>query len=313
MGPVGGRTLSPAVLALGMILDSIFGEPRWIWSRISHPAVLMGRLIGWADQLFNKGPVRKAKGIILVVFLLAISLLLGKIVDVFPFSALLEVLLVAILVAQRSLVQHVSNVALALTGSIGEGRRAVAMIVGRDTKHMNEADVARSAIESAAENLSDGVVAPVLAFLAFGLPGLIFYKLVNTADSMIGYRTERHQEFGWAAARTDDVFNFVPARLTALILATLGGVLGAWHEISKEARQHRSPNAGWPEAAMARLLDVSLSGPRSYDNRRVDFPYVNETGRKSIGAPEIRQSVRWLWRCWASLLAVVLVYAALSW
>jgi adenosylcobinamide-phosphate synthase len=182
------------------------------------------------------------------------------------------------------------------------------MIVGRDTAAMDEPAVARAAIESAAENFSDGVVAPAFWFAVAGLPGLIAYKAVNTADSMIGHRTPRHEQFGWASARLDDVLNLVPARLSALLL-WLCGPRGPWRPIIADARLHRSPNAGWPEAAMARVLDVALSGPRSYHGEMRDYPWVHPRGRKDIGAPEIEASVRILWRAWAILLALALLWA----
>jgi adenosylcobinamide-phosphate synthase len=208
------------------------------------------------------------------------------------------------------LADHVSAVARALRLSVPEGRRAVAMIVGRDTAAMDGPAVARSAIESGAENFSDGVVAPAFWFAVAGLPGLLAYKLVNTADSMIGHRTPRHESFGWASARLDDLLNLVPARLSALLL-WITGPRGDWRGIVADARLHRSPNAGWPEAAMARVLDVALSGPRSYHGKMRDYPWVHPRGRTAIGAPEIESAVRTLWRAWAILLALALLGALL--
>uniref|UniRef100_UPI003563BE0B adenosylcobinamide-phosphate synthase CbiB n=1 Tax=Shimia sp. TaxID=1954381 RepID=UPI003563BE0B len=241
---------SAAILLLAMLLDAALGEPRWLWSRLPHPAVLMGRLIGAADRRFNAGAGRRARGIALVVVLVVSMLLLGKLIAAFGW--LPQVLIGAVLLAQRSLVDHVQAVGDALRLSLGDGRRAVARIVSRDTDGMQADAVARSAIESAAENLSDGVIAPAFWLLVGGLPGLLVYKIVNTADSMIGYRTPRHEAFGWAAARLDDVLNWVPARLTALLIALGHFGLGHWPEIRRDAARHRSPNAGWPEAAMAR-------------------------------------------------------------
>ena len=298
-------------LACAMLLDAILGEPRWLWSRVPHPAVLIGDAIGWADKTFNKGAFRRLKGAILVTTMIAAACLIGLIVDALPFTPLLEIALVAVLLAHRSLVAHVTQVAQALAGTLGEGRRAVARIVGRDTGEMDEPAVARAAIESAAENLSDGVVAPAVFYLVFGLPGILAYKAINTADSMIGYRTERHSDFGWAAARADDVLNWVPARLTAIMIAALAGEMGQWRAIAADARLHRSPNAGWPEAAMARALNVALSGPRSYEGAMRDFPYVHSEGRKDTGPVDIRAAVGWLWRVWWAALALVLVMAVI--
>ena len=169
--------------------------------------------------------------------------------------------------------------------------------------------IARSAIESAAENLSDGVVAPAFWYLVLGLPGLLLYKITNTADSMIGYRTPRHEAFGWAAARLDDVLNWIPARLTALLIALPHGVLRDWPAIARDARRHRSPNAGWPEAAMARALDIALAGPRSYDGRLTDFPWVHPEGNRNPGPERIDAAVAVLWRAWRLIFAGVIVLA----
>ena len=297
-------------LILAMLLDAALGEPRWIWSRLPHPAVLMGRAVGWLEARLNQGGARRAKGVAAVMLLAGGAVALGLILGVFGWPV--EVIAAAVLLAQRSLVVHLRAVACGLRLSLGEGKRAVAMIVGRDTADMQAPDVARAAIESGAENLSDGVIAPAFWFLVAGLPGLLLYKVVNTADSMVGYRSERFAEFGWAAARLDDVLNVIPARLTALLLMVTHHGLGVWRAVAREARQHRSPNAGWPEAAMARALDVALSGPRSYDGTVRHFPWVHGFGRKEIGAAEIEAACAALWRAWAAALAGVVAIAVLA-
>ncbi|PJE30132.1 cobalamin biosynthesis protein [Pseudooceanicola marinus] len=298
------------MLTLALLLDALLGEPRWLWSRLAHPAVLAGRLIGWADARFNQGDGRRVKGAALVLGLVLLGWGLGTMIAAFGW--LPQVLVAAVLLAQRSLVDHVRAVATGLRQGLPEGRRAVAMIVSRDTAEMTPDAVARSAIESGAENASDGVVAPAFWFLVAGLPGLLIYKLINTADSMIGYRTPRHAAFGWAAARADDLLNLIPARLTALALAVLAGQLRAWPAIRAEARRHRSPNAGWPEAAMARALDVALSGPRRYDGVLRDYPFVHPEGRRHPGPAEIEAACAWLWRLWAALLATTTLLALLA-
>ncbi len=301
---------TPLVLALAMILDALTGEPRWIWSRMPHPAVLMGRAVGWVDRHLNAGGALRAKGCAAMIALALASLAIGAVLS--WGGAIVEVVVVAILLAQKSLVDHVRTVADALRVSLGDGRKAVAMIVGRDTAGMNAPAVARGAIESAAENLSDGVIAPAFWFLIGGLPGLLLYKITNTADSMIGYRNPRHEAFGWAAARFDDLLNLIPARLTALLLALGFGLLRQWRDIAADARLHRSPNAGWPEAAMARALSVALSGPRAYDGQMRDFPFVNATGKRNIGADEIDAACAALWRTWATALAAILLVAVVT-
>lgn len=300
--------MSAGLLLGAMALDAVMGEPRWLWSRVPHPAVLMGRLIGWADMRFNTGP-RWHNGVLVVMGLVAGAALLGVVIEALPLGWLWSLVGGAILLAQRSLVQHVQAVADGLRYGVGEGRRAVAMIVGRDTREMDEPAVARAAIESAAENFSDGVIAPAFWYLVGGLPGILVYKIVNTADSMIGYRTPRHEEFGWAAARLDDVLNWVPARITAALIALAFWSGRAVDVVRQDAGLHRSPNAGWPEAAMAGVLDVALSGPRSYHGQSRDFPWVNGSGERQIGVAEIERAISVLWRVWAVVAACTLVLA----
>lgn len=285
-------------VVLAMLLDAILGEPKWLWSRFPHPVVLMGRLIGLADVSLNQGSWQKVKGLILVVLLVSGFALSGLFLQWLP-GSLAEILMGAILVAQRSLVDHVHNVAQNLGTSLEDGRRSVAMIVGRDTAGMNEAAVSRATIESAAENFSDGVIAPLFWFVLAGLPGLLVYKVINTADSMIGHRTQKHEEFGWAAARFDDLLNFLPARLTALLFVIMRPDLWHFAAIRDDAHLHRSPNAGWPEAALSRVLDVSLSGPRTYHGTLTHYPWVNDCARKDVGVADIERSVRELWKAWA--------------
>ena len=300
--------MSAALLVPALLLDAAFGEPHWLWSRLPHPAVIMGRAVGWLDARLNRGENRKAKGVLALLVLVVGAGLTGAVIAALPDGGLLEVLVAAILLAQRSLVDHVQAVADALRLSLADGRRMVARIVGRDTAALDEAGVARAAIESAAENLSDGVVAPALAFLVFGLPGLMIYKITNTADSMIGHRTPRHEQFGWAAARFDDLLNWVPARLTAaLILLSHGRFDPA--PVLRDGPLHRSPNAGWPEAAMAVVLNVALSGPRSYNGVMTDFPWVWPEGRANPGPDQIDAACSALWRAWAGLLGLACLIA----
>ena len=295
------------ILALAMLLDALMGEPLWLWGRIAHPATLMGHAVGWMDKTLNFGPHKRLKGMAAMLALGTAALALGWGLRWLGWGA--EILVIAVLLAQKSLVDHVRDVADALRLSEGDARRALARIVGRDTAAMDRPAIARAAIESAAENLSDGVIAPVFWYLIAGLPGLLLYKITNTADSMIGYRTARHEEFGWAAARLDDLLNLIPARLTALLIALPHGLMRRWPEIALEARRHRSPNAGWPEAAMARVLGVALSGPRSYGGKMHAYPYVNAAGEKDIGPDQIDAACTVLWRVWLVALAVVLVLA----
>lgn len=302
--------MSAALLIPALLLDAACGEPKLIWDRYPHPAVLMGRLVGWCDQRFNAGANQKLKGTAIMAALAVGALALGRLIQLLPDFGFIEILVVAILLAQRSLVQHVRAVATGLRASLNEGQRAVAMIVGRDTEVLDRAGVTRSAIESAAENLSDGVIAPAFWFLIGGLPGLMLYKITNTADSMIGHMTPRHQQFGWAAARFDDLLNLIPARLTAVLIALTNG----WMDpapILRDAPLHRSPNAGWPEAAVACVQGISLSGPRSYHGKMAEYPWVYPEGRRDLGPDDIDHTLRTLWRAWAGMLGLSVVIAIL--
>ena len=299
--------ITALLLGPAMILDAVLGEPRWLWTRAPHPVIVMGRAVAWLDRRLNTGTRGRAKGALGMAGLAGAAIGLGLLLQLL--GSAVQIVIVGILLAQRSLCDHVGAVADALRLSTGDGRLAVARIVGRDTTAMQEPDVARAAIESAAENLSDGVIAPAFWFLVAGLPGLLLYKVTNTADSMIGHRTARYAAFGWAAARLDDVLNVIPARLTALLIALPHKGLRHWRAMARDARKHRSPNAGWPEAAMARALGVALAGPRSYHGERQAFPFVNDSGAKQIGPDQIDAAKSVLWVSWALALGLVLALA----
>lgn len=300
--------MSATLLIPALLLDAALGEPKWLWSRLPHPAVLMGRAVGWADHRFNRGDNKRLKGVAAMAGLGLGALGLGWLIQALPDGGVIEVIVAAILLAQRSLVDHVQAVADGLRQSLRQGQQAVAMIVGRDTDVLDQSGVARSAIESAAENLSDGVIAPAFWFLVGGLPGLMLYKITNTADSMIGHRTPRHEEFGWAAARFDDLLNLIPARLSALLVALTHGWTSA-APILRDAPLHRSPNAGWPEAAVACVLNIALAGPRSYHGKMTDYPWVYPEGRRDLGPEDIDRTIQALWRAWAGLLVLTGVLA----
>jgi len=293
--------MTALILLCAMLLDAAFGEPERIWSRIPHPAVLMGRAVASLDRSLNVGRNLRAKGILCLLTLIGFGALVGVVIS--ELGPVAELLCAAVLLAQRSLVDHVAAVANGLRGSREAGRQAVSMIVGRDTSGMDQSQIARAAIESASENLSDGVIAPAFWFLVAGAPGIVIYKCVNTADSMIGYRNDKYRDFGWAAARFDDLVNLIPARLTALLIAGTTGCRDL-RAIAQDAGQHRSPNAGWPEAALARGLDIALSGPRSYDGNLRDFPWVNPNGRRVLNPVDIDDSISILWRAWGGLFVL---------
>jgi adenosylcobinamide-phosphate synthase len=292
------------MLAAALILDALVGDPPSLWSRMPHPVVLFGRLVAWLEARLNRGAERRRKGALAVAILLAVTLAPALLVAALPFGWVLEILGAAALLAQRSLAEHVGEVADGLARSLDEGRAAVSRIVGRDPQSLDRAGAARAAIESAAENFSDGVVAPAFWFLLLGLPGIVLYKAVNTADSMIGHRSPRYAEFGWAAARIDDVLNWIPARLAGALICLAGVRPAALRVMWRDARRHRSPNAGWPEAATAAVLGVALAGPRIYAGVITDDPYLNAEGRRDAGPDDIARAVVLIWRAWGALLAI---------
>ena len=314
------------ILFAALLIDRLVGDPDWLWRRMPHPVVLFGKAIGWADRRFNDSALgeveREKRGNITIAALLIGSIIAGLVLsDVFDMlegiGPLFEVVLVAMLLAQKSLADHVGAVAQGLrAGGLDGGRRAVAMIVGRDPETLDEAGVCRASIESLAENASDGVVAPAFWYAVFGLPGLFAYKMLNTADSMIGHKTEEHRAFGRASARLDDLANWVPARLTALLILIAGGFHSFADRMSvvwTDAGLHRSPNAGWPESAMAAVTGLALGGPRIYRDDVADEPFMNADGRQNPEAQDIDRAIVIFWRAMTVLTVVVGVLALTAW
>ncbi len=304
------------VTLAALSIEAAFGYPAWLLRRIGHPVMWAGAGIAWLDRTLNIGRARRAKGVAAVVCLfLAAGLpawgLQAAALHGLPRPLAIALLAVAAstLLAQRSLWQHVAAVADGLAHGLAEGRIAVAHIVGRDPGSLDQPGVARAAIESLAENFADGVIAPALWCTLFGLPGLVLYKMANTADSMIGHRTPRHAEFGWAAARLDDLVNLPASRLAALLLALASGrhFGPATRTVWRDAGRHRSPNAGWPEAAMAGALGLRLAGPRVYGTVRVEDSWVGN-GRDAADAADIRTGLRLYRR--ACALGLLLIAAA---
>jgi adenosylcobinamide-phosphate synthase len=297
------QSLLLALLALA--IEASVGYPNALFRRIGHPAAWMGALIEVLDARLNRENWppswrRAAGGVALaaVVFLcLALGWLIQSTALAFPFGAILLAALASSLLASRSLYEHVADVAQALEISLEGGRVSVGRIVGRDVSALDEAGVCRAAIESLAENFSDGVVAPALWLALFGFPGALVYKAVNTADSMIGHRTPRLEAFGWASAKLDDLLNWPAARVSAILLALAGlGASrasgdGAFQTMWRDAREHASPNAGWPESAMAGALGLRLGGPRAYGGRRVDAAYLG-LGRTTAKPEDVRLGLR---------------------
>lgn len=310
-------------LLLALLIDRSIGDPDWIWRKVPHPVAIFGAGIKWFEKCFNRKSMssRRLKwyGLSALLILLLATFIIGFFIHMLLLQLglagiIIEALVASILLAQKSLVDHVGKVEKAFKqGSLVEARGAVSLIVGRETKNLDESAVCRAAIESLAENSSDGVVAPVFWYLILGLPGLFCYKLVNTADSMIGYKNERFKDFGWASARLDDVVNFIPARLTAFIVILTcrlfinrNAAEKALEVVKKDARHHHSPNAGFPECAFAGALDVKLLGPRIYSGEAVDEPFQNGSG-KMAGPDDIDRAIRLFNRSMDVLFLVILL------
>jgi adenosylcobinamide-phosphate synthase len=310
---------NPAIVAVALLLDAAFGYPDRLYCTIRHPVVWAGALIAWLDRLLNTPPAGRAAGVLaLGVLLIAVGVpswaLQAWLLAMLPRWAAVAVLgvLASSLTAQRSLFQHVRAVEVGLRRGLAEGRAAVSHIVGRNPESLDAAGVGRAAIESLAENFSDGVVAPALWGALLGLPGIALYKAINTADSMIGHRTPRHEAFGWAAARLDDVVNLPASRLAALLIAmgaalSGGDVRQSLRAVRRDAGKHRSPNAGWPEAAMAGALGLRLAGPRVYGTARVVDAWMGD-GRADAGPDDIARALRIYARaCGAEIVLVVMM------
>ncbi len=307
-----------------MLVELCLGYPERLLRAIGHPVTWMGLLIGWLDRRLNRETDdperRRAAGVAALLILLAvvgaIAFIVERAVWRLPLGTIAIGAIASSLVAQRSLHRHVADVVEALEkDDVSAGRTAVARIVGRDTGALDAAGIARAAIESLAENFSDGVVAPVLWMVTAGLPGAALYKAINTADSMIGHRTERHAAFGWAAAKFDDLVNLPASRLAGLLLVAAAALSkdnsagAAWSAVWRDAAYHRSPNAGYPEAAMAGALDLSLAGPRVYGGVPVADAVMGD-GRRDAVAADICRALALYRRAGAILIALLAIATA---
>jgi adenosylcobinamide-phosphate synthase len=293
------------ILLAAMAIDAVIGDPPGFYRIVPHPVALIGRLVGGLDRRLNR-PARDARtlrlrGAVVVALVVGVAALVGWALIVLTRRAswgwAVEALAAAVLLAQRSLHDHVRAVALALeTGGLVAGREAVRHIVGREPRSLDEHGVARAGVESLAENFGDGVVAPVFWYVLLGLPGMLACKAVNTLDSMIGHRTERHLHFGFAAARLDTAVNYVPARLAGVLIciaALIAPGCKPWTALRvmlRDAAKHRSVNAGWPEGAMAGALGLALAGPRVYGGERVEDAWIGD-GRARVEPADIRRAL----------------------
>jgi adenosylcobinamide-phosphate synthase len=318
-----------ALAFLALTIEAAAGYPQPLFAAIGHPVTWIGALIDWCEEAWNHPRLsfawRRANGVVTLTLVLALTIAVTAGLEFvagnslpWAVGTLLLGLLASTLIAQRSLDEHVRAVADGLeTGGIEVGRAAVAEIVGRDTREIDESAVSRAAIESLAENFSDGVVAPVFWLAVAGLPGGAAYKAINTADSMIGHKSERYMAFGWASARLDDLVNLPASRLAAFWLVAAAGLLAecssraAWMTVRRDARHHRSPNAGWPEAAMAGALGLSLAGPRAYGGVMVEDAFMGD-GRREATAQDIRAALALYRRADVIMIALVALIAIIA-
>ena len=315
----------PKLLLVALAFDAVIGDPDWLYRHLPHPVAVIGSLIGWLDRAFNRErdseAARRRAGIAVCAFLVVSSVAMGiaieRFLQDFHHGWLIEALIISVFLAQNSLYCHVAAVARGLRAEgLAGGRRAVSRIVGRDPESLDEPGVCRAALESLAENFSDGVVAPAFWTLLFGLPGILVYKTINTADSMIGHKSPRHLAFGWASARLDDLLNFGPARIAGLLIigaaALTPGARPApsCRAMMRDAAKHRSPNAGWQEAPLAGALGVALAGPRRYDGEIVEDHWMNRDGRREAGLADLARGLR-LYLIACVLQAVVVAAIAL--
>ena len=317
--------MSAPLTLLALLIELLVGYPYGLARAIGHPVTWMGRLISFLENRFNRGfdpETRRRWGAVTMLVLLVVVGAAAFFTEValllLPFGLLALALVASTLLAQRGLFVHVARVADALDEEgVAAGRESVAHIVGRDSADLDEAGVARAAIESLAENFSDGVVAPAFWMVLAGLPGAALYKAINTADSMIGHRSERYRDFGRTAAQLDDLVNLPASRLSALLIAAAAyftkdaSPSGAWWAMRRDAKHHASPNAGYPEAALAGALGLSLGGPRSYDGAQHEGAFMGE-GRREATAADIRAALELYSRADSLLIAIVFVLAALT-
>ena len=312
------------IAAAALLIEALFGYPQPLYRLIGHPVTWIGALISLLDRLLNRPAqsfiLRRFLGVVALILLLSITggvaMIAERLLSLHDAGLLVVILLAATLPAQRSLYEHVAAVAEALeTGGLVAGRRSVAMIVGRNTEVLDEAGVSRAAIESLAENFSDGVVAPLFWTAMLGLTGGVLYKAANTADSMIGHKSEKYQAFGWAAARFDDLINLPASRISAVLIILAAALIpgcSAWNAIKavrRDAPHHRSPNAGWPEAAMAGALGLKIAGPRLYGTEMVEDAYMGD-GRREANTKDIRRALR-VYRVAAVIEGVVVIALAM--
>ncbi len=311
-----------ALAALALVVENFVGYPQTLYKLAGHPVEWIGKLIAYLDEGLNdpdaEADEQRNQGIIAIIVLcLAVgipAIVAAKILNAIPYGWIINVALATTMIAQKSLRDHVSAVAHALPQSLSAARTEVAKIVGRDPHTLDESGIAKAALESLAENTADGITAPIFWYAVAGLPGIVIYKAINTADSMIGHKSEKYLHFGWAAAKLDDLVNLPASRLTGLAFAAAAWFISkanakvALTSMWRDAGKHQSPNAGWPEAAMAGALGLKFGGPRQYDGEMVELPYMGN-GRTQMTASDINKGLELYDRALLILLGAAVALA----
>lgn len=295
-------------LLIGWVLDLLLGDPQWM----PHPVVWFGKMIAWGEKHRNKGQHRRWKGALLTIFLVVFVFGLCLVIDHFLndwATILFRSLIIFWCLAGTTLIREVRQTFMAVDRSLEEGRKQVARIVGRDTSELSAQEIRTAALETLAENLSDGVIAPLFWLAIGGVPGMLAYKMVNTLDSMIGYKTDRYRDFGCFAARLDDVVNYIPARITAFLMVLASGRLSLLKFVAKYGSQHASPNSGYPEAALAGILNCRFGGPHTYFGQLFDKPFIGENDRLLITEDmQVAVRINRIAECVTILLLLILYF-----
>ncbi|MBX7145927.1 MAG: adenosylcobinamide-phosphate synthase CbiB [Alphaproteobacteria bacterium] len=311
------------IIGFAIIFDSIIGDPSYLYKKIKHPVALFGSIINIFDRFANKKKYsnkhRKINGcftiIFLICFIYGFTYLIENLISILPFGWVLISLLISIFIAQKSLYQHVTLIKnYLINNDIINAQKALSHIVGRDTQKLSSPDIIRATLESLAESFCDGVIAPIFWGLVLGLPGVITYKLINTADSMIGHLSDEYKYFGWASAKIDDCVNWLPARIAGIFLS-LASLIFSWQACKKafsimitQAKNHLSPNAGWTESAMAGGLDIALGGPRFYNGKITELSWFNFNGDKNPIVDTLKKGINiYLIGCFINFLFIFIV------
>lgn len=280
-------------LLVGWVLDRLFGDPSWL----PHPIVYFGRIIAWGERKLNNGKNKQLKGALFALALIMSVFMVTILIDyelylLSPYAVVcFNSVIIFYCLAGNTLIKEVRDVFIAVDKSVDDGRKQLSRIVGRDTSALSPQQIRTAALETLAENLSDGVVAPLFWYMILGIPGMLAYKMINTLDSMIGYKNDRYKQFGCIAAKIDDIANYIPARLTAFLMLVASGKFSVYHFVRKYSRCHASPNSGYPESALAGILNCRFGGPNMYFGRLVDKPYIGQNERE-LTSSDMQQAIK---------------------